>query len=329
MNNFNLATDSSAKVPKHLESLITTVFQSLFPPINPQVVPLKSMRRVLLLNREQPTGDSDSFVLNFRHYAITTKAAGISRALKRLNAADKLMHSKSTKRGGLPNLGKLQDIADYMVGGEDGDGYMTDGGTSGSEAETDAEVEVVDTAAGRVLSKKARAVAEAANGPEGDDGMQTVETDTGVQKRAVKLVELGPRMRLRLVKVEEGLCQGQVMWHEHIHKSQEEIRELRQRWEKRRLEKEARKREQKDNVERKKKAKAESGKGGIKGSEKAEDVSTSSDEDAMDMDDFDSDDYEAFDSEGLAGDAEMQVNERMDEAGEWEDEEAEIAQSSK
>lgn len=317
MNGFNLATDGNAKVPKHLESLITTVFQSLFPPINPQAAPLKSMRRVLLLNREQPDGDADSFVLNFRHYAITTKTTGISKALKRLNAAEKLVHSKKTKKGGLPNLGKLQDIADYMVGGEDGQGYVTDGATSGSEAETDAEVEVIDTTAGRVQSRKARASVAASDNHDADDGLQPDEASAGVEKRAVKLVELGPRMKLRLVKVEEGMCQGQVMWHEHIHKSKQEIRELKERWEQRRRDKEARKRQQKENVERKKKEKTSSD----KTREKV------GDDDGMDMDDLDSDDYEDFDSEGLAGDAEMEANERMDDAGEWEDEKEEIARN--
>ena len=320
MNSFNLAADSNAKVPKHLESLITTVFQSLFPPINPQAAPLKSMRRVLLLNREHSEDDPDSFVLNFRHYAITTKATGMSKALKRLNAAEKLVHSKKARKGGLPNLGKLQDIADYMVGGEDGEGYVTDGATSGSEAETDAEVEVLDTAAGKVQSRKARAITAASEDPDNEqEGSPAEETDSGVVKRAVKLVELGPRMKLRLVKVEEGLCQGQVMWHEHIHKSKQEIRELKERWEQRRRDKEARTKQQKENVERKKKAKADSGKARKTGGAPEDD-----NEMDVDVDEFDSDDYDAYDSEGLAGDAETQLNEQMDEAGEWEDEEEEI-----
>jgi ribosome biogenesis protein SSF1/2 len=299
MNDFNLATDGNAKVPKHLESLITTVFQSLFPPINPQATPLKSMRRVLLLNREQTDSDSDSFVLSFRHYAITTKTTGMSKALKRLNAAEKLVHSKKAKKGGLPNLGKLQDIADYMIGGEDGEGYVTDGVTSGSEAETDAEVEVIDTTAGRVQSRKIRAAMAASDDNDGDQDLQADETSAGVERRAVKLVELGPRMKLRLVKVEEGMCQGQVMWHEHVHKSKQEIKQLKERWEQRKRDKEARKRQQKENVERKKKEMA--------GSEKNRDEDGN--EGGMDMDDVDSDDYEDFDSDGLAGDAEMESNE--------------------
>jgi ribosome biogenesis protein SSF1/2 len=302
MNNFTTPpseSDSQNKIPKHLESLTTTVFQSLFPPISPQTTPLQSIRRVMLLNREISTDPDDgSYILNLRHYAITTKATGLSKPLRRLNAAEKLLNSQKVKgkKGGLPNLGNLEDIADYMVGGVDGAGYMTDA-TSGSEADTDAEVEVVETRAKKLLSKKQK---------DREDGKGKTSS-AGVEKRAVKLVELGPRLRLRMTKVEDGVCDGKIMWHEYIHKSKEEIKQMDKVWEKRRQEKEARKRIQKENVEKKRFAK---GLGAKKDGEDDED-------DEMDVDEWD--------SEGLEGDAEMELNEEMDEKGEWEDAEEEIA----
>jgi ribosome biogenesis protein SSF1/2 len=304
MNNFsNPSADANSKVPRHLESLTTTAFQSLFPPINPQATPLKSIRRVLLLNREQ--SDDGTFIVNFRHYAITTKSVGLSRPLRRLNAAEKMLKSKKGRKGGLPNLGKLKDISEFMIGGEDGEGYMTDA-TSGSEPDTDAEVEILETAAKRVHSGKNRAA-------EQDSDDEEEGANDNVERRAVKLVELGPRMRLRMTKVEEGICSGKVMWHEYVHKSKEEIKELEKRWEQRKREKDARKKQQKENVEKKRQAKAGNKKGG--------------DDDEMDVDEYDSDlyDEDGFDSEGLEGDAEEQVNAGMEENGEWEDEEQEIA----
>ncbi|EPE26852.1 hypothetical protein GLAREA_02766 [Glarea lozoyensis ATCC 20868] len=302
MNNFispPTESDSQNKIPKHLESLTTTVFQSLFPPINPQHTPLQSIRRVMLLNRE-PAKDSDdgSYILNLRHYAITTKATGLSKPLRRLNAAEKLLNSQKAKgkKGGLPNLGNLEDIADYMVGGADGSGYMTDA-TSGSEADTDAEVEVVETRAKKLLSKRQK---------DREDG-KSKNSSSGVEKRAVKLVELGPRLRLRMTKVEDGVCNGKIMWHEYIHKTKEEVKEMDKVWEKRRQEKETRRRIQRENVEKKRIAK---GLGAKKGAE-------DEDEDEMDVDEWD--------SEGLEGDAEMELNEEADERGEWEDQEEEIA----
>lgn len=312
MNGFSRPdATSKSKVPKHLESLATTVFSSMFPPINPQATPIKSIRRVLLLNREQSKEDDGTFIINFRHFAITTRRSGVSKQLRRINAAEQFLGTKTSRRSQMPNLGKLEDIADYMIGGEGGDGYVSDL-TSGSEVDTDAEVEVQETASRKVLSAKARAAA-AENG-------QDEELEEGnVERHVVKLVELGPRMRLRLTKVEEGMCSGKVMWHEYIHKSTAEIKELEKRWEKRTQEKEARRREQKANVEKKKAAKA---------AQKAANKGGKGDDD----EDDDEDDYEYYsdmdvdelDSEGLAGDAEFKVNEQKEEDGEWEDQEEEI-----
>jgi len=322
MNNFTTpSSDANSKPPRQLESLATTAFQSLFPPINPQKTPLKSIRRVLLLNREQEEENDGTFVLNFRHYAITTKTVGLSKPLRRLDAAEKLLKSKKGGKGGVPNLGRLQDISEFMIGGENGEGYMTDG-TSGSEADTDAEVEILESAPRKVMSTKARAASAAAQG-EGDeeDGR-----DDNVERRAVKLVELGPRLRLRLTKVEEGLCAGKIMWHQYLHKTKEEKIQLERKWEQRRKEKEARKKQQKENVEKKKATLA-----ATKKSAKPTAGNGDDDDDEMDVDQY-SDMYsdgEGFDSEGLAGDAEEQVNAIMEANGEWEDEEEEIADSKK
>lgn len=226
---------------------------------------------------------------------------GLSKPLRRLNAAEKLMNSQKsgkTKKGGLPNLGKMSDIADYMIGGDGGDGYVTDGATSGSEVDTDAEVEVVETRAKKILSKRRRDRA---------DVDKKDPSRGGVEKRAVKLVELGPRMKLRMTKVEEGVCNGKIMWHEYIHKSKDEVKALEKKWEQKRQQKEARKKIQKENVEKKKKAK---GLGAA--AEEGDD-----DDDEMDVDEWD--------SEGLEGDGEMELNQEMEERGEWEEEEEEIA----
>ncbi|KAI0380545.1 ribosome biogenesis protein-like protein Ssf2 [Hypomontagnella monticulosa] len=321
MNNISTpGADANSKVPKHLESLTTTVFQSLFPRINPQTTPLKSIRRVLLLNRELAKDKDDgSFVLNFRHYAIATKPAGVSKPLRRLDAAEKLFSAKNRK-GGVPNLGKLEDISEYMIGGENGEGYMTDG-TSGSEMDTDAEVEVLEDAPRRVLSSKARAVAKL------ESADTAADTDERIERRRVTLVELGPRMKLRMTKVEEGLCSGKTMWHEHIHKSRQEVQDMEKRWEQRRQEKEARRKQQKANVEKKQKEKAASG---AKRNKDGADGEEEDDDDDVDMNGYNSDlfdemmEQDEMDSEGLAGDAEEAIGQQMDE-DEWEDEREEIA----
>ena len=232
MNNFisPAASGTPPKVPKHLESLTTTIFQSLFPPISPQSTSLSSIRRVLLLNRQLPrtsstldtpesgSKDDGAYVINLRHYAITTRRTGLSRGIKRLNAAEKMLRQNKKSKRAVPNLGKLEDVADYLL-----DPYAG-GFTSGSETEvdTDAEVEVLEANTRKVLNKKQMAALRKSNG----EGKPHTKGQPKVEKRAVKLVELGPRMKLRMTKVEEGVCEGKVMWHETIEKTAEEVKKM-------------------------------------------------------------------------------------------------------
>ena len=290
MNNFvspASADGEAPPVPKHLETLTTSVFQSLFPAISPQSTPLSSIQRVLLLNRELPKqssedkqlSDAGSYTINVRHYAITTKRTGMPKSIRRINAAEKLI--KQGKKGqSFPNLGKLEDVADYVLDPSATTGGFTSG--SESEAETDAEVEVLETDVRKVLSRKKREALERDGKQPSDFGKSIVE------KKAVKLTELGPRMRLRMIKVEEGLCEGKVMWHEYLSRSREEVKAMDQKWEQKRKEKEERKRIQKENVARKRKEREGKDKGGG--------------EDELDDEGWDSDDLE--DQEELVGEAE-------------------------
>ncbi|KAI7434417.1 hypothetical protein KC368_g14489, partial [Hortaea werneckii] len=189
-----------------------------------------------------------------RHYAIESRTAkSVPKALRRLDAAEKLTHSgQNTKRGALPNLGKLTDVSDYLLDPHAADGFISD-----SEPETDAEVEVLAPSTQK-LQRKATRKAPAGGADEGSGeggGTRYDRRDprgrTNVERKAIKLHELGPRMRLRLTKVEEGLCGGKVMWHEYIHKSAAELREMDKVHEGRRREKEARREEQRRNLERK------------------------------------------------------------------------------
>ncbi|KAL8779639.1 MAG: hypothetical protein Q9203_001462 [Teloschistes exilis] len=256
MNNFiSPEPDNGSKpaVPRHLETLSTTIFQSLFPPISPQTTALSSIRRVLLLNRELPqsqaTADSvdvPPYVINLRHYAITSNPSRLSKGIRRISEAQKMLKDRASKKG-IPNLGKLEDVADYILDPSVAGGGFTSG--SESEIETDAEVEVMDVDHKKVIGKKQANVVRKNDKENSNDG-------TGTQKRAVKLIELGPRMTLRMTKVEEGACGGKVMWHEYMNKTEDEIREMDKIWDTRKREKAERKRIQRENVQRKRKASA-------------------------------------------------------------------------
>ncbi|EGD73585.1 hypothetical protein PTSG_05295 [Salpingoeca rosetta] len=77
------------------------------------------------------------------------------------------------------------------------------------------------------------------------------------QKSAIKLVEIGPRLNLKLIKIEEGLCEGKVLHHSIVHKTPAEEKEIERRRQKRMTEKARRRQQQERNVERKKKEREE------------------------------------------------------------------------
>ncbi|KAA8615493.1 Brix multi-domain protein [Pyrenophora tritici-repentis] len=284
MNNF-LTTDTQRESmgekapPKHLEKLVTDMFQGLFPPIQPHTTPLHSIKRVLLLNREPPSDDTGSVTISLRHYAITTKVTGVPKAIRRLYAAEKLIGSKEKKKSALPNLGKLEDVADYMLD-PSAAGYTS---ASDTEQDTDAEVEVTAPVRQKVLSRREKEKLKA-----GDETSHARARGSKprVEKRAVKLVELGPRMKLRLTKVEEDVCGGRILWHEFITKTKAEQQELEKKWAQRNKEKEERRRIQKENVEKKRKEKA-----AARGENPEEgEGDDDEDEEMDDLDDYDMDD---------------------------------------
>ncbi|CAG9467611.1 unnamed protein product [Pedinophyceae sp. YPF-701] len=124
--------------------------------------------------------------------------------------------------GGVPDLGHLGDVAELLGAG---------GEASESEAEDDdARLELAQDFVGR---------GNVAN-----------------QQSVVKLHELGPRMELEVVKVEEGLCAGEVLFHAHVQKTDEEKRGLRDKVAERERLRGERRAQQEANVRRKKEEKA-------------------------------------------------------------------------
>ncbi|EPS37202.1 hypothetical protein H072_9140 [Dactylellina haptotyla CBS 200.50] len=233
----NLVTPSAGKPANH-EILTQSMFQSMLPAISAQTLSLKSVRRVLLLNRELPDvkdvenlKEDEEYVLDLRHYSISTRPTGVPRAIRKLNRATQ--PGKAGGRGAIPDLGGLADISEYLLDpAAAGGGY-----TSESEVDTDAEVEVAVPSvqkAGRV---------------------KKVTEEGAAEKKAVKLQELGPRLRLQLVKIEEGVNDGRILWHSFVQKTREEERELEKRAKNKQKTRDERRRVQEENVKRKKKSK--------------------------------------------------------------------------
>jgi ribosome biogenesis protein SSF1/2 len=185
--------------------LMRITFQNMFPAINVSTVKLNECRRVVLFNfirrdvADLKTNDDKSVKRNgdeddledeeveMRHYAIRAKPVGVDRKVRRLIEAK------------IPNLSKLDDISDYITG-QTSSGAPAPAVNSGALSDSEAE----DETAHVVLPGKYRG-----------------KGNNKSQKSALKLVELGPRLRLKLVKVERGMASGDVMYHAYVHKTPE------------------------------------------------------------------------------------------------------------
>ena len=215
MNNF---TNNDGD--KSLE-LVESMFQNLFPSINPNKVKVNSIRRCVLLNYNRETK-----MIDFRHYTIKLMPVGLNRGVKKI----------VTSR--VPDLGRCGDMAEFLARGG--------AGLSESEGEEDEASQV--------------------SAPQG----VSVRGVLGGATSSVKLVELGPRMSLRLVKIEEGLLDGEILHHEFVQKTDEEKREIKESREKRRREKEKRRKEQEKNVRKKERERQDSKKKTLEGMKKKE-----------------------------------------------------------
>uniref|UniRef100_F6Z910 Peter pan homolog (Drosophila) n=1 Tax=Ciona intestinalis TaxID=7719 RepID=F6Z910_CIOIN len=121
----------------------------------------------------------------------------------------------------IPNLGKLADISDYLTN-------RGDGSASESEPELDDQTSEVELPQKMV----------------GAGNMKSHQS-------AIRLTELGPRLMLELFKIEEGMHEGEVLFHSFIEKTEEEKKLLEKSRQKKKSDKEMRKKQQEMNIQRK------------------------------------------------------------------------------
>jgi len=144
-------------------------------------------------------------------------------------AMKKLMKPK------LPDMSKHTDIADVFL----------DKGLSDSEGEQD--------------------------GPHSKVTVTQKIKDRGVARNAtnaIRLKEIGPRLNLTLMKIEEGFEAGNVLYHSLVQKTPADIEALKKIKEHKKKEKLARKQRQEANVQKKKEAKEDQVKQTLKGMDK-------------------------------------------------------------
>lgn len=200
LNNFTAPDD-------HIK-LMNVTFQNMFPAIDVQTVALSECRRVVLFNYEKETD-----TVEFRQYVIRAAPLGLSKSVKTIVKAK------------VPNLNKLEDISEYVLGNGAGIGSASD-----SEVDDEAShVTLPDSFRGRGNRK--------------------------AEKSAVRLTEIGPRLTLSLTKVERGICEGDVLYHAYKTKTPEESAKAKAKHEAALALKRQRREEQEANVAKKQEAK--------------------------------------------------------------------------
>ncbi|XP_075715072.1 suppressor of SWI4 1 homolog [Rhinoderma darwinii] len=132
-----------------------------------------------------------------------------------------------------PNMSRWEDISELLVKGAN---------LSESEAEQDGEHNITEL-------------------PQAYAGRGNMKS----QQSAVRLTEIGPRMTLQLVKIEEGLNDGKVLYHSFIQKTEEEIKAMLDRREKKLKQKSARRKKQEQDVQRKSEMKEDNKKRSLAG----------------------------------------------------------------
>ncbi|KAI5957245.1 SSF1 [Candida jiufengensis] len=182
-------------LPMH-EKLMITMFQNMFPPIQPQYTKVNTIKRVLLVSKNKDTNE-----IEIRHYSINTKLVEENKNVK------KLIQSHHNLKKKLPKLTNSQDVSDLIL-----DPYSVGGITSDSEIEDDAVVEVQHE---ELIKRKQ------------SEKPQQQESITTNKKRAIKLIELGPRINMSLVKIEEGLVgSSKTLYHSQVSKTTDEVAKL-------------------------------------------------------------------------------------------------------
>lgn len=156
--------------------------------------------------------DREEPVIEFRHYDIDIEKHAAKKTIANI------LNRKKT------DLSKYENIADYIL---QQSGYTS---CSDNEDPNLGTVDVIPDA-----SANAKSTLES-------------EKDNRVK---VKLVEIGPRLRWSLTKIEEGFLKGNVTFHAHMKKSRKEIQETMQQLKEKRKIKKERKKIQDQNVQRK------------------------------------------------------------------------------
>ncbi len=220
------------------------MFQSFFPPINLNDIQLKKCKRVVLFNLK--FNDEGIPIVEFRHYDIDIEKHSIKKTISNILNNKKM------------DLSRFTNISDYIL--------KQSGYTSGSDNE-DPDLGIVEAINDEVM----REDLDNDNSEEDPDNTKDNNTKdksskkkkininapvdnskTEEEKVRIKLHEIGPRLNLKIHRIEEGFLKGNVLFHSDLNKSKKDVKEMMETLKEKKKIKRERKAEQQKNVEKKK-----------------------------------------------------------------------------
>eukprot|EP00922_Rhytidocystis_sp_ex-Travisia-forbesii_P027397 GHVS01040137.1.p1 GENE.GHVS01040137.1~~GHVS01040137.1.p1 ORF type:complete len:530 (+),score=44.57 GHVS01040137.1:123-1712(+) len=239
-------------------NIMRAMLTNMFPTLDVQTMKVGDCRRIVLFNhavtpKDHRTlnmcslspnnaiqGEADmngidelarGHFVEFRHYAIMKRPSATSRTVRKLVSS-----GSSASASHSLDLGNTLDVADYIMHNKKRRPEQARAGyvTSESEFEDAAEVELPPSATGRKAKARQKSGSTAdtdkkagnptAGAPDGiAEGKDSSQSSSKV---GIGLMELGPRMFLRLAKVEEDVCSGEVLYHGYIKKTPTQLKEL-------------------------------------------------------------------------------------------------------
>ncbi|XP_075263107.1 suppressor of SWI4 1 homolog [Convolutriloba macropyga] len=181
--------------------LTSSMLQNMFPKLNVTKLNLNKIKRCVLFHY-----DSTQDVIEFRQYRIQLLAPDMSRSVKKLTGS----------LANTPDLSSYKDIADFVMKS----GFSS----AGSDMELTQIVESANPTSGDDSTGLATTQSRLINNPS-EDAPKKKKLKSR-RRLAVRLIEFGPRMQLKLYKIEQGICEGEVLYHSVFSKSPEEMDQL-------------------------------------------------------------------------------------------------------
>jgi ribosome biogenesis protein SSF1/2 len=242
LNGFN--TNKLSKEYEEPVKVSSTMFQSIFPPLNLNELDIKLAKKVILMNLNT---DGETPIFEMRHYDVDVEKKGSKKTISNI------LNNKKTDFSGYNN------ISEYILNQT---GY-----TDASDNEGDNEVQLISERQktqkieNNDKKKNSLSLQEDQNGENEEENvnakklkkLSNFETKkiTEESSNTIKLNEIGPRLNLDLVKIEEGFFKGNIAFHKIVKKSKKEILEKAKLLKEKKLEKKTRREEQEKNVQKK------------------------------------------------------------------------------